>query len=100
MAEEEADSEQEGLAVLLPDIQATASLVLRCTAAYQESQESRAEGSAVATNNSITRGALSADEQYLAVMKPLQFGRAMSLIGRFVCHMFQVHYCGCRQQGL
>ena len=73
--DEEVDSEQEGLAVLLPDIQTTASLVLKCTAAYRQSQESRAEHPAAAANSSVTGDAsLNADEHYLAVMKPLQFG--------------------------
>ena len=74
--EEKKDHEAEGLALLIPDIQETAKLMQKVVHEYHQQQAScskMAEG----TGNKPTEEAtsMSAEEQYLAKMRPLQFGK-------------------------
>jgi len=74
-AEEKKDSEAEGLAQLIPDIQETAKLLQKVVQEFREQKASYSrmvEGAGKGPGEEVT--SLSAEEKYLARMKPLQFG--------------------------
>lgn len=64
------DGDDEGLALLIPDIQETSVLVQRATK-IDTSDEDEANGSAIARPLSQ-----SMEQRYLEVMKALQFGKS------------------------
>ena len=80
-AEEKKDSEAEGLAQLIPDIQETAKLLQKVVQEYREQKASHSrmvEGAGKGPGEEVT--SLSAEEKYLARMKPLQFGKYYNLL--------------------
>lgn len=81
IAEAKKDTEAEGLAQLIPDIQETAKLTQKIVQEFNEKQASSskmAEG--VGRESSLSATCLSSEEKYLARMKPLQFGERFSQI--------------------
>lgn len=80
-AEAKKDTEAEGLAQLIPDIQETAKLTQKIVQEFNEKQASSikmAEG--VGREFSLSATCLSSEEKYLARMKPLQFGERFGQI--------------------
>ena len=73
--EEKKDPEAEGLAQLIPDIQETAKLMQKVVQEFREEKASCSKLVERAGKGPVEETAsLSAEERYLASMKPLQFG--------------------------
>lgn len=80
------DGDDEGLALLIPDIQETTVLVQRCTRIEAEmtaTDNDLSSASATAsTSNSIERAptlTMTLEQRYLEIMKALQFGMMTGL---------------------
>ena len=74
--EEKSEADTEGLSLLIPDIQETAELLERVLNAYQSEQAESKRLSEGSEESSFVGQAvaLSNEERYMSLMKPLQFG--------------------------